>query len=111
MECDWKNEISELSAHVDIPLPNMVEDSDVSQSEYEARVMPLDSEGKRGSDLEGDRLPEEEVKLAPVESHFNRRETWKMPKNLNKPLQRSQSLIQQELEIKSALARIDDAKQ
>ena len=72
--------------------------------------MPSDSEGKGGSDLEGDRLPQEEAKTAPLASGLGRQETWNMPKNLNLPLQRTQTSIQREIMIKSALAQVDDAK-
>ena len=44
-------------------------------------------------------------------SGLSRKETWNIPEKLNLPLQRTQTSIQRETTIKSALAQINDAKQ
>ena len=41
-----KNEMSELQVKINIPLPNMIDDPDVTQDDQEVKVVPFDTEEK-----------------------------------------------------------------
>ena len=85
------DEIPELQVQKKIPLPK-------------ARKADMISELEELAVPEGVGLPKEEAKSAVGASRLKQQETWNIPKEKKRPLQRTEISLQREMMIKTALS-------